>query len=119
MIAADMGLRFIMQEMKSRIIALSATPQKIREHYKELCYTVPMDRSDIFRLETFTEIPYSCGIESLLKNRILRMPDLQTGILYTTKIEDMMKIIKFARDNGIRADGFWSIHAKTPMSREQ
>ena len=44
----------------------------------------------------------------------------QTGIFYVTEISKMKKIIDYARSIGIRANGFWSVHASDePMSREQ
>jgi hypothetical protein len=79
-----------------------------------LCYDVPFDRSDLQRLETFTEIPYSGSVEDILLQH-----KGQTGILYTVTIEGMKKYMDFANENHIKANGFWSINAHMPMSREQ
>ena len=117
--AAEIALRLVAAEGKTKIVALSATPQKIREHFKELCYDVRFDRSEIRRLETFAEIPYCGGIQEALEMVLSQHPDFHTGILYTTEIEDMKKCIEYARSMGIAENGFWSIHAKTPMSSEQ
>ena len=43
----------------------------------------------------------------------------QTGILYVSEISEMERYIKWANQNGIRAEGFWSINARTPMTEEQ
>lgn len=112
--AAEDALRTIAAEGKTKIVALSATPNQIRERFKGLCRDVPFDRSDLSRLETFHIIPYSESIEEIL----LRHKG-QTGILYTSEIQNMKKYMDFANQNGIRANGFWSINASTPMTREQ
>lgn len=119
-IAAEQKLRGIAAEGKTKIVALSATPQKIRKHFGALCYDVPFDRSELSRLETHQVVPYACGAMDLLKNGTPPAVDLQTGILYTTEIKSMEEIIKEARALGIRANGFWSIHATdNPMDEDQ
>ena len=112
--AAEDALRKIAKEGKTKIIALSATPRQIRERFPDIYYDVPFNRSDLFQLETFHEIPYSGSAEEI----ILRHKG-QTGILYTTEIKDMKTYIDFANSNGIRANGFWSIHSDVPMEKEQ
>ena len=113
-VEAETALRNIIHEGNTRVIALSATPQKIREHFQNLCYDVPFDRSDLAQLETFHSEPYCGSIENILDKH-----KKETGILYTTEINDMKRYIDFARSIGIRANGFWSIHAKQPMERDQ
>ena len=117
--AAEIALRLIAAEGVSKIVALSATPEIIREHYKDLCYDVPFDRSDIVRLKTTEAIPYNGDIETLLKKIYLQRAQRPTGILYTTEIEDMKRYISFARSIGVRAEGFWSIKADKRMTQEQ
>ena len=112
--AAEGALRMVAAAGRTKIIALSATPQKIRERFRTLCYTVPFDRSNLRQLETYEKIPYCGSVEDIL----LRHKG-QTGILYTTEIQDMKRYIDFANQNGIRANGFWSINAKTPMTQKQ
>ena len=107
---AEMALQTVAREEKTRIIALSATPQKIRERFGGLCHNVPFDRSDLFQVETFRRIPYSCNAEDLLAAH-----KGQTGILYTTAVADMKTIIRYARSIGIRADGFWSLSDDTQL----
>ena len=55
--AAENALRAVAAAGTTKIIAMSATPQSIRERFGELCYDVPFDRSDLRRLETHNEIP--------------------------------------------------------------
>ena len=112
--AAEDALRTLAAEGKTKIVALSATPQKIRERFGSLCYDVPFDRTDVQRLETFAEIPYSGSVEDIL----LRHKG-QTGILFTITIEGMKKYMDFANQNGILANGFWSTNATERMGQDQ
>ncbi len=112
--AAENALRTVAAAGKTKIIAMSATPQPIRERFGELCYDVPFDRSDLRRLETFEEIPYYDKVEDIL----LRHKG-QTGILYTNEIQDMVKYMDWANRHGIPANGIWSVNARTRMSEEQ
>ncbi|MBR3017061.1 MAG: hypothetical protein IKH57_08285 [Clostridia bacterium] len=116
LLVAEAALRMIAAEGITKIVAMSATPQKIRKRFKELCYDVPYDRSAVRRLKTIETIPYSTDIEVLFAEECLH---LKTGIIYTTEIEDMKRIITFAHNLGIRADGFWSIHAEKKMEQHQ
>lgn len=86
--AAEDALRTLAAEGKTKIVALSATPQKIRERFGSLCYDVLFDRTDVQRLETFAEIPYSGSVEDIL----LRHKG-QTGILFTITIESKKNVI--------------------------
>ena len=114
---AEKMLMEIAREGKAKIIALSATPQKAREHFGDLCWNVPFDSSCLISYETASTETYASAQSLLLQVRG------KTGILYTERIESMKKLISFAREQGIRADGFWSIReetqAKHPMSEEQ
>ena len=116
--AAEDELRKIIAEGKTKIIAMSATPEKIRDRFKGLCYDVPFNRDELRQLETFSRIPYYGKVEDLLLKQ-----KGKTGILYTTKIEDMERYIEFANSHGISASGFWSIaietHKKHPLSPAQ
>lgn len=116
--AAEDALRTILGKGKTKVIALSATPSKVRERFGELCYDVPFDRSDLCRLETFVEVPYGERAESIILNN-----KGKTGILFTENVADMKKYISYANGIGVRADGFWSIRDDTqikhPMTKEQ
>ena len=104
-----------LEEGSTTILAMSATPQKIRERFGELCRDVPYDSSELIRLETFSRVPYYEKVENILNKK-----KGKTGILYTTKIEDMKRYIDYANSIGIRANGFWSLSAaKHPLSMEQ
>ena len=113
----EITLRSIAAKGRTKIIALSATSQKIRERFGVLCHDVAFDSDDLVQYETAETISYT-GVEAILLQSLG-----QTGILYTQSVADMIKYINFARENGIRADGFWSLKPETqkkfPMTKEQ
>ena len=111
---AEKALRLIAGEGKTKIVALSATPQPIRNKFGTLCRDVPFDRTDLQRLQTFAEIPFCGSLEEIILQH-----KGQTGILYTSEIQSMKRYMDFANQNGIRANGFWSINAATPMEQDQ
>ena len=105
---AEEALRAVASEGTTTIVAMSATPQKIRERFGELCYEVPFDKDQLASLRTSSSIPYKEKVEKL----ILRQKG-KTGILFTTNVRDMKHFIEYANDNGIRANGFWSTSSRT------
>ena len=122
LIAAENALRDIASSTNTKIVALSATPEKIREHFSNIYYDVPYDQTDVFSLETFHSVPYSCSAQEMLSAISIKARE-QTGILYTTAVEDMKDIIAYARQLGIAAEGFWSSNPHTqaihPFTAEQ
>ena len=116
--ATEDALRAIVAEGTTTIVAMSATPQKIRERFGELCYDVPLERSELCALQTYSKIPYKKGLQDLLLTQKGR-----TGILFTTNVSDMKDLIDFAKCNGIKAEGFWSTstatQSKYPHTPEQ
>ena len=105
--AAEAALGLLPSLSKTKIVAISATPQKIRERFREFCRDVPYDKSDLLRLETFHPKPYAGKVEDILDS-IAADPLQKTGILYTTQIADMKRYINYANRIGIPANGFWS-----------
>ncbi len=59
---AEEALRTIVAEGTTTIVAMSATPKKIRDRFGELCYDVPFDRSELCQLCTSTVIPYKKSV---------------------------------------------------------
>ena len=115
--AAEQALRRIASESNTKIIALSATTATIREHFSGFCRDVPFDRTNLRRLETFKEIPYSRDLTSILKE--VGREERKKGILYVTTIGEMEEYMRVANKIGIRAKGFWSINARQKMSEDQ
>ena len=77
---AEKTLMEIAREGKTKIIALSATPQKAREHFGDLCWNVPFDSSCLISYETASTETYASAQSLLLQVRG------KTGILYSISI---------------------------------
>lgn len=99
-------------ERETKIVAMSATPEKIRKRFGELCYDVRFDRSDLRQLCTSSTIPYSGKVEELLEAN-----KGKTGILYVTEIDRMKHYIEYANSIGYHAEGFWSISPETQKKK--
>ena len=56
---AETTLRSIAASGRTKIVALSATPQKIRKRFGALCYDVVFDSDDLVQYETAETIPYT------------------------------------------------------------
>lgn len=118
--AAEDALIEVLNEGKTKVIALSATPKAIRERPRLMpfCYDVPFDRTDLRQLETFNSIPYNGKAED-----ILLQCKGKRGILYVPEVKRMKHYIRYANSIGMRANGFWSIKPETqedhPMTEEQ
>ena len=115
---AEQALRDIAAEGSTTIVAMSATPKKIRDRFGSLCHEVEFDRSDLQQLCTSVSIPYYGTAEELLDAN-----KGKTGILYVTEIWKMKHYIDYANSIGMRANGFWSVSEKAqkdhPMTPEQ
>ena len=116
--AAEEAMRTIVAEGTTTIVAMSATPKKIRERFGELCHDVEFDRTELCQLCTSTELPYSGTVQEILDAN-----KGKTGILYVTEIGNMKYYIDYANRIGFHANGFWSIGVKAqrdhPMTAEQ
>ena len=78
--AAEKALRAIVKDGNATIIALSATPQAIREHFPAEYYDVPFDHTNLVQLETFSSIPYAGSVdaESESPSSVFQLVDLRT-----------------------------------------
>lgn len=115
LIDAENTLRSIAAAGKTKIVALSATPQKARQHFGSLCYDVPFAANELISFEN-QQVKNYTGIQGVLLQSVGK-----TGILFTQQIRDMKQYIAFANANGIRANGFWSINtsAQKRMTADQ
>ena len=109
LVAAEVALTMIVRATPAKIIGMSATPKAIYDYYGTLCRDVPFDRTDLFRLETFSKSAYyQRTVEELIEQH-----KGKTGILYVSSIADMEHYIAYANSIGVRANGFWSPNVKT------
>ena len=90
---------------RTKVIALSATPNSIPDAFKVPTYQLPIDESAVRRYETKEVIRYN-DIYSLLPT----MNPAETGICYTYHIHTMKKLEALARKSGLNPICIWSIN---------
>jgi len=99
-----------------RILAMTATPDKVYAHFKNT-YDVlsPDEKASLFRYETHSKIIYSDYSELLQV-----IPQGKKGIAYFTQIRTLKKAEKILTDSGHRAVSVWSVsNTDHPMNDEQ
>ena len=114
-IAKD-GLEKVVIDNKSTLIALSATPDKIKTEFKNVdCNTIPIDLSEVRRYEIQNTNYYPS-----LNNLIHSLDPNKTGLCYTGRINKMKEIARVAAAAGLRPIAIWSINSTDhQMSEEQ
>lgn len=114
-IAKD-GLEKVVIDNKSTLIALSATPDKIKTEFKNVdCNTIPIDLSEVRRYEIQNTNYYPS-----LNNLIHSLDPNKTGLCYTGRINKMKEIARVAAAAGLRPIAIWSINSNDHhMSEEQ
>jgi hypothetical protein len=96
-----------------KVIALTATPNRVIEYFNGMVKYIPID-DDIRRFEEHDTIPYTNP------NTILEMLiNGDRGIIYTPFINDMKRIQELLTQKGFKAISIWSIHSKKTMTDEQ
>lgn len=96
------------------VIAISATPDKIKEEFDYCLNEVPLHGEPLHYENN--NIDYYCHLQIVL-NKI--QPN-QKGIIYTSHVTDIMKYQAQLEARGIKAAGIWSINnTDHPMSDEQ
>lgn len=101
---ARCGLERAVMNDRTTVIALSATPERIKEEFHTKHYEVPIDNADLIRYETKQIINYS-NLEYLLTT----LDPSDTGICYVSRITTMIALAEKAKESGIKAICIWSI----------
>lgn len=104
----------ILKSQKTKVIGLSATPQRAEQEFLTPIHKITVDE-DVRRFETKAEYGYS-NLEYLIDS----MPKDKVGLVYVEHIRQMKKLAELTKAKGLRAVAIWSIHSKEhPMSEEQ
>lgn len=104
--AADIG--------ESTVIALSATPDAIREEFEWILHEVKLT-GEPRCFDNFSEINYS-NLNLLLK----QIPTDKRGIIYVSHIKTIKKCQALLNERGIKNVALWSTqNAKHPLTEEQ
>lgn len=112
---AKHGIERAVRNDHTKVIALSATPERIKREFDAPHCDVPVDDSDLIQYATHQTIPYT-NLEYLLT----ALDPSETGICYVSRIGTMKAIEADARDLGLNPICIWSIrNADHIMSEEQ
>jgi len=112
---AHHGIEKAVRNGRTKVIALSATPERIHREFDAPYYDVPIDDSDLIQYENKQVIPYT-NLNYLLTS----LEPSETGICYVSRISTMKVIEADAREAGLNPISFWSIrNTDHTMSEEQ
>lgn len=104
----------IKQSKKTKVIGLSATPERAEKEFDVPIHKVKVD-DDVRQFETKCESEYS-NIEYLVEH----LPNGKTGLIYVSRITQMKRLVEIIEESGFRAVAIWSIHnMEHPMTEEQ
>lgn len=112
---AKSGLESAVRNENTTVIALSATPERIKREFETPYHESPIDADEIIHYETQQVFHYT-NLEYLLST----MNPSEKGICYVPHIRSMKKLERFARERGFKPVCIWSIsNEKYPMTQEQ
>ena len=112
---AKHGIERAVQNRHTKVIALSATPERIKREFDAPYCDVPVDDSDLIHYETRQVIPYT-NLNYLLTS----LEPSETGICFVPRISTMKTIEADARNLGLNPISIWSIrNTDHTMSKEQ
>lgn len=96
------------------VVAISATPSKIREEFEYCIHEVPLHGEPLHYEDAQTDEYYN------LQPVLNKIQPNQKGIIYTPLVRDIIKYNQLLVDRGIKSAGIWSINnADHPMTKEQ
>ena len=112
---ALMMLKSAVRNSRTTVIALSATPRKMKEEFEGHYYELPIDQADLIHYDVEEIIPYRDLWE------VLSAADpAEIGICYVPRITTMKGVENDAREMGLRPVSIWSIrNSEHPMTEEQ
>lgn len=104
----------VLKSQKTKVIGLSATPQRAEQEFLTPVHKVTVDE-DVRQFETKSEYGYS-NLEYLIDS----IPKDKVGLVYVAHIRQMKKLVELTKAKGLRAVAIWSINNKEyPMTEEQ
>lgn len=112
---AKNGLERAVQNGRSIVIALSATPNRVKNGFHAPCHDVLIDDNELIRYETRRVVPYM-SLEYLFSS----LDANKTGLCYVSRISSMIALEEDARKLGMKPISIWSIYNRDyPMTDEQ
>lgn len=96
------------------VIAISATPNKIKEQFNFCLYEVPLHGEPRHYENTHTE--YYCNLQAILN----KIAPNQKGIIYAPHVRDIIKYQTQLEAKDIKCASIWSTHkTDIPMNEDQ
>ncbi len=100
---------------KTTVIALTATPQNVINEFCDCYIDIPIDNGKIKRYETIETRSFSD-----INNLIAKLPPQKTGICYTDRINTMILLEEKAKQCGLSPISIWSTaNIDHPLTKEQ
>ena len=112
---AMMGLQSAVNNNRTKVIALTATPRKVIESFPNKFYELPIDQEELIQYDVSQIIPFT-NINYLLSS----VDASDVGVCYTTRISKMLEIEEAAKSHGLKPVCVWSIsNIDHPMTESQ
>ena len=109
------GLRSAVNNDRTTVIALTATPSKVKDEFNAPYFELAMDQDELIQYDTRQIIPFA-NLEFILSS----LDPADTGIIYTARITQMLALESSAREMGLSPVAIWSIRNQDhPMEEEQ
>lgn len=107
----------ILKSEKTKVIGLSATPDRAEREFSS--NSIPVHKvtvdNDVRQFETKADYNYS-NLEYLIDS----MPKEKIGLVYVAHIRQMKRLVELIKAKGLRSVAIWSINNKGyPMTEEQ
>ena len=112
---ALMMLKSAVRNNKTTVIALTATPRKVKKEFDGHFYEVPIDQEDLIHYDVEEIIPFRDYLSVLSS-----IDPSETGICYISRITSMIGIEQEAKNLGLHPIAIWSIkNTDHEMTEEQ
>ena len=112
---ALMGIRSAVNNGRTTVIALTATPATVKAELNAPYYQLPIDQDILIHYDQDQIIPFT-NLDYILSS----MDNADTGLCYTSRISKMKAIEVSAKNKGFSPICVWSIVNKdNPMTEEQ
>lgn len=112
---ALMGIRSAVNNSRTTVIALTATPATVKAELNTRYYELPIDQDILIHYDQDQIIPFT-NLDYILSS----MDTADTGLCYTSRISKMKAIEASAKSKGFSPICVWSIaNEDNPMTEEQ
>lgn len=111
---AKEALEKAVKNTTTKVIALTATPQRLKKFNASL-FTVPINKDELIQYDTIECIPFT-NLDYIIADA----DEEDIGMCYTGRITTMLNIERKARERGLKPICIWSTsNADHPMTDEQ